>query len=85
MQAIRRLSQLDSFPKLDRGLRKSTAFGGIVTLSVVVLLLFLGISELWAFLQIHEKYEFLVDPTRSQDHSLQINLDVTVNTLCQYF
>jgi hypothetical protein len=78
----RRLSTLDGFKKIERSITQSSSAGGVLTLGVIGLLIYLLLSEFRAFLTVKQNYEFLVDQTRSQRHDLQINIDLTINTPC---
>ena len=80
---MKRWERLDAFPKFqDNSFTDSSQTGGFVTLVVILLTLYLSLSEIASALHVHHAYEFLVDQTRSQDHALQVNLDLTVNTPC---
>ncbi|KAJ3042535.1 hypothetical protein HDV00_007069 [Rhizophlyctis rosea] len=80
----KRLTSLDAFPKVERNIQHATGSGGILTLVVAFLLSYLVFSEYMMYRAIDQKYEFLVDQTRSQDHALLINVDVTIAMLCEY-
>ena len=78
-----KLREFDAFPKLEKNIQSTSSSGGFLTISVSIFLVYLSLHELWQFAQIRQKYEFLVDPTRSVGHNLQINIDMTVRMPCQ--
>ena len=78
----RRLSNLDGFKKIEKSITQTSSAGGILTIGVIGLLAYLVLSEISQFLKVRQNYEFLVDQTRAQNHDLQINIDLTVNTPC---
>ncbi|TPX69548.1 hypothetical protein SpCBS45565_g02255 [Spizellomyces sp. 'palustris'] len=79
-----RLSNLDAFPKVQRNIQHATHTGGLVTLLVAGLLAYLAVSEFKAYRDIRQDYEFVVDETRSAEHALQINMDLTIAMPCSY-
>lgn len=78
----KRLSSFDIFSKVDSSYKKQTEQGGILSIVVASVLVFLFLSELYEYLQIHHKYEFLVD--NSVQGKLELTLDMTVATKCKY-
>ncbi|KAL2915427.1 hypothetical protein HK105_205043 [Polyrhizophydium stewartii] len=80
----KRLAALDAFPKIELQLQQTTQSGGIVSLVMLFVLLVLASSEVYRWRSIDQKYEFLVDQTRSHEHALQINVDVTIAMDCKY-
>jgi hypothetical protein len=79
---FKRLTRLDAFPKLQTELTATTTTGGLLSLVVLSLSAVLFVTELISFRSTLQKYEFLVDHTPATDHSLQVNLDMTVNMPC---
>lgn len=79
---MKKLEGFDAFPKLDRNASLRTQSGGFATLIISIIIVYLTISELVQYFTIQQKFEFLVDHSRSHDHNLQINFDISVNMLC---
>ncbi|KAJ3050516.1 Endoplasmic reticulum-Golgi intermediate compartment protein 2 [Rhizophlyctis rosea] len=80
----KRLTHLDAFPKVERNIQHATGSGGALTLVVAFILSYLVFSEYAMYRAIDQKYEFLVDQTRSQDHALDINMDLTIAMECAH-
>ncbi|RIA94708.1 endoplasmic reticulum vesicle transporter-domain-containing protein [Glomus cerebriforme] len=72
----------DAFPKVDAECQDRSPQGGLVTIIVSICLWFLIVSEFREYWYLNQKYEFIVD--QSINHKLQINVDITVNTPCNY-
>ncbi|RKO89187.1 endoplasmic reticulum vesicle transporter-domain-containing protein, partial [Blyttiomyces helicus] len=81
---MRWATRLDAFPKIERNIQNATGSGGLLTILVSALLAYLAFSEFAAYRHTQQTYEFLVDQTRSKDHALQINVDLTVSMNCEY-
>ncbi|RGB37391.1 endoplasmic reticulum vesicle transporter-domain-containing protein [Rhizophagus diaphanus] len=72
----------DAFPKVDADCQHRSPQGGLVTIIVSICLWFLIVSEFSEYWYLNQKYEFIVD--QNINHKLQINVDITVNTPCDY-
>ncbi|CAG8506166.1 22788_t:CDS:2 [Rhizophagus irregularis] len=72
----------DAFPKVDADCQHRSPQGGLVTIIVSICLWFLIVSEFSEYWYLNQKYEFVVD--QNINHKLQINVDITVNTPCDY-
>ncbi|KAJ3122236.1 Endoplasmic reticulum-Golgi intermediate compartment protein 2 [Nowakowskiella sp. JEL0407] len=77
------LRNWDAFPKLEKNFQQATSSGGFLSIAVFVFLSLLVLSEFRTYLNKQQIFEFLVDQTRSHDHALQINVDVTVAMPCK--
>lgn len=82
-QFVRKLVQLDAFPKLETNAAKSTDTGGLATVLISIVLVYLTWTQLLSYFQVQQKYEFLVDQIRTGEHSLQINIDMSINMPCE--
>ncbi|KAJ3020500.1 hypothetical protein HKX48_000704 [Thoreauomyces humboldtii] len=80
---MKRITPLDAFPKVQKNIQHATGSGGVLTVFVGLLLAYLAASEFAQYRTVNQEYEFLVDQTRSLDHALQINLDVTIAMPCR--
>ncbi|KAI8918695.1 endoplasmic reticulum vesicle transporter-domain-containing protein [Entophlyctis helioformis] len=80
----KRFTAFDAFPKIESQLQHTTQSGGLVSVVMLALLAYLAGSEIWRWRTIHQKYEFLVDQTRSHEHELQVNVDLTIAMDCKY-
>lgn len=78
----KRISSLDAFPKIETQLQKTTETGGMVTIVMFVFLVVLLSIEVYNWRTIHQKFEFIVDETRTTDRQFQINVDITVAMDC---
>ncbi len=81
---MKALIQLDAFPKLEKEVSNNTESGGLATLLISLVIIYLTIHEYNQYSRVETKYEFLVDQSRSHHHGLQINFDFTVNMNCTF-
>ncbi|KAI8808917.1 endoplasmic reticulum vesicle transporter-domain-containing protein [Cladochytrium replicatum] len=79
-----RFVALDAFPKIEKNYQNSTGSGGLLTIIVAVILGFLALSETSSYLRVRHNFDFLVDQSRTHDHALQINADITIAMNCKY-
>ncbi|GJP46563.1 hypothetical protein CLOM_g5836 [Closterium sp. NIES-68] len=75
MEVLKKLRQLDAYPKVNEDFYSRTMSGGILTLISSVVMAILFITELRLFLQPKIVNELSVDLSRGE--TLKINLDVT--------
>jgi hypothetical protein len=80
---LRRFSAIDAFPKVETQLQHTTQSGGVVSVLMMFILAYLAASEFYRWGTINQKFEFLVDQTRSHQHELQINIDLTIAMNCE--
>ena len=80
----RRFTYLDAFPKVERNITNASGSGGVVSILVTVLLVYLVVSELLNWISLKQEFEYLVDqtPTSSSSVGLLINVDLTVAMPC---
>jgi hypothetical protein len=78
---LKKVQSIDAFPKIESNIQLTTNSGGLVTVILSLFLSYLCIHQIWQYLQIRQKYEFLVDQSRASQ--LQVNVDLTVQTQCQ--
>ncbi|KAH9248216.1 hypothetical protein BASA81_014137 [Batrachochytrium salamandrivorans] len=78
----KRFASLDAFPKIEKQLQQTTKSGGLVSLAMLTILSYLALSEIYRWRSIDQKYDFVVDPTRSHEHALQVNIDLTIAMDC---
>ncbi|EGF81798.1 hypothetical protein BATDEDRAFT_86854 [Batrachochytrium dendrobatidis JAM81] len=79
----KRLASLDAFPKIEKQLQQTTKSGGLVSLMMLAVLVYLACTEIYRWRSIDQRYDFIVDQTRSHEHSLQINVDLTIAMDCK--
>ncbi|ORX53104.1 DUF1692-domain-containing protein [Hesseltinella vesiculosa] len=70
----------DAFPKVESDNQTRSEKGGVLTVLLTCLLLFLTWGELSEYRKIHNEYQFTLDS--SVDKTLQVNLDLTVAMPC---
>ncbi|KAF6772607.1 hypothetical protein AHF37_09675 [Paragonimus kellicotti] len=76
------LQALDVFPKLPDDCKKATTGGGAITLVTAILCILLIFSEISNYVK--SKYEYGYEVDRDFDTKIQINIDLTVATKCEY-
>uniref|UniRef100_A0A1E1WGK1 Endoplasmic reticulum vesicle transporter N-terminal domain-containing protein n=1 Tax=Pectinophora gossypiella TaxID=13191 RepID=A0A1E1WGK1_PECGO len=82
-QLIDKFRQLDAYAKTLEDFRVKTATGAAVTVSGVVIMIFLFLSELHTYMSPNISEELFVDTSRG--HKLRINLDFVIPTIsCNY-
>ncbi|KAL8631065.1 hypothetical protein Q9189_003260 [Teloschistes chrysophthalmus] len=70
----------DAFPKTKATYTRRTSTGGYTTLVLILVSLFLSVSEFLRWYRGHESHLFSVE--KGVSHQLQINLDIVVPMLC---
>ncbi|XP_038663851.1 endoplasmic reticulum-Golgi intermediate compartment protein 2-like isoform X2 [Scyliorhinus canicula] len=76
------IKELDAFPKVPDACVQTSISGGTVSLLAFTLIAILAIGEFSYFQESWIKYSYQVDTDISS--KLQINLDITVATKCEY-
>ncbi|KAG6446237.1 hypothetical protein O3G_MSEX004352 [Manduca sexta] len=80
---IDKFKQLDAYAKTLDDFRVKTATGAAITITSVVVMILLFLSELYVYMSPNISEELFVDTSRG--HKLRINLDITVPTIsCSY-
>eukprot|EP00842_Homolaphlyctis_polyrhiza_P003460 jgi/Hompol1/4114/HPOL_003486-RA len=69
---------------MEAQLQRATGAGGVVSLLMLALLALLAAAQVAQWRSVAQSFEFLVDRSRSHEHSLQINVDLTVAMDCAY-
>lgn len=75
------LMRFDAFPKVERIHRQSTTSGGLVTVIVCLIMLYLGASEFLDYIRLSKTYRYITDPSVAD--RMVLNVDVTVATKCK--
>ncbi|MBW0469579.1 hypothetical protein O181_009294 [Austropuccinia psidii MF-1] len=76
------IKEFDAFPKTPKNFKRSSNFGGILTVLISFFLLNLLYFEFKDFFSNNQKFSFKVD--QLIDHTLKINLDLTISMPCHY-
>ncbi|EFJ06790.1 hypothetical protein SELMODRAFT_271242 [Selaginella moellendorffii] len=79
MQMLKKLQQLDAYPKINEDFHSRTLSGGVITVVSSIFMAILFITELKLFLLPGTTSELLVDTSRGE--TLQINFDITFPAL----
>lgn len=77
---IKRITQLDVFPKIEKDYVDQNAGGGIITMIVTFFLSFLIFSEFLEYLSTQYDYSVVIDYTKNSD--IHMNIDMTVAMEC---
>ncbi|KAI9503404.1 hypothetical protein GGI26_002993 [Coemansia sp. RSA 1358] len=74
------ISQFDAFPKVDGVYRKRTLSGGLLSVAVAAVMVYMLWCEAVEYLTYRQTHQFIIDATVQRD--VQINVDMTVAMPC---
>ena len=81
LDTIAPIKQFDAFPKLPSTYKTRSAYGGLVTVTVIVVSFLLILNDLGEYIWGWSDTEFSVDQDVAQ--WLSLNVDLVVNMPCQ--